>query len=72
MSKYLLPICFPEDCPIIMRMDARTMEEAETRFINAITFEYDLDTPADWDEFLEIACNANILVGDISSIEEFE
>ena len=48
------------------------MEEAETRFINAITFECDLDTPADWDEFLEIACNANILVGDISSIEEFE
>ena len=55
-----------------MRMDARTMEEAETRFINAITFECDLDTPADWDEFLEIACTANILVGDISSIEEFE
>ena len=72
MSKYLLPVCFPEDYPIIMKMDARTIEEAAIRFINAITFEYDLDISADWDEFLEIAYNANILIGEISSIEEFE
>lgn len=72
MSKYLLAVCYPEDIPIIISTNARTLEEAETRFINNITFSADLDIAADWDEFLNIAYKANIEIGEIYNIEEFE
>lgn len=72
MSKYLLAVCFPEEIPQIIGTHARNMDDAENRFMHSITESCDLDVASDWDEFLEIAYNADILIGEINSIEEFE
>ena len=71
MSKYLIPVLEKDDL-YISSTSARSMEEAETRFMNKFTREWDLDVPADWDDFCEIAAKSDYYVGMISSIEEFE
>jgi len=72
MSKYLLAICYPDCFPEIISTSARSMEEAEDRFMHSISEDFDLDTSSDWDEFIDRAASADILIGVVNSIEEFE
>lgn len=72
MSKYLLAICYPDEFPGIISTAARSMEEAETRFMHSISEDFNLDVSSDWDEFVDRAASADILIGEINSIEEFE
>ena len=70
MSKYLIPVC-EEGYPYIVSTSARSIEEAERRIMNQLTNHWNLDTPADWDEFCTMAYEANYDVGEIRDIEEF-
>ena len=71
MSKYLVPVCDDNYCPFIVSTSARSLEEAETRIMNKLVRDYDLDVPADWDDFVSIASGYECYVGDIRDVEEF-
>ena len=47
------------------------MEEAERRIMNQLATAWDLDVPADWDDFCNIAFHAGFDIGEIRDIEEF-
>lgn len=70
MNKYLLPVC-DEWFPYIVSTSARNMEEAENRLMSKLVGQYDLDVPADWDDFCEIAANSQLYIGELRDIEEF-
>lgn len=72
MSKYLLAVCFPDSFPEIITTSARSMNEAENRFMCSISESFDLDISSDWDEFIDRSASMDILIGEINSIEEFE
>ena len=71
MSKYIVPVCDDNYSPYIVSTSARSLEEAETRIMNKLVREYDLDVPADWDDFVSIASEYECYVGDIRDVEEF-
>ena len=70
MSKYLLAIF--DGYVGIRSISARSLEDAENRFMRQISTEYDLDVPTDWESFCEDASNHEIYIGEVTSIEEFE
>lgn len=70
MSKYLVPIS-EGSYPYIISTSARSINEAEDRMMNKLVREWDLDTPADWDDFCSIAFDSGYYVGDIRDVEEF-
>lgn len=70
MSKYLIPV-YEEGYPYIVSTSARSMEEAERRIMNQLATAWDLDVPADWDDFCYIAFQAGFDIGEIRDIEEF-
>lgn len=57
--------------PYIVSTSARSMEEAERRIMNQLVNEWDLDVPADWDDFCDLAFQSGCDVGEIRDIEEF-
>jgi hypothetical protein len=72
VSKYLVPISDEEGkCPYIMTTSARSMEEAECRIMYNLANEWDLDIPADWDDFCDNAYESGYYIGEIRDIEEF-
>ena len=71
MSKYLVPVCDDNYCPFIVSTSARSLEEAETRIMSKLVRDYDLDVPADWDDFCSIAFDSGYYIGDIRDVEEF-
>ena len=70
MSKYLVPIS-EGGYPYIVSTSARSINEAEDRMMNKLVREWDLDTPADWDDFCDNALNSGYYIGEVSDIEEF-
>lgn len=72
MSKYLVPISDEEGkFPYIMSTSARSIEEAERRIMNNLVNEWDLEIPADWDDFCDNAYESGYYIGEIRDIEEF-
>lgn len=72
MSKYLVPICdFEDKFPYIVSTSARSMKEAEGRIMNDLVNEWDLEVPADWDDFYDLAYEAGYYIGELRDIEEF-
>lgn len=72
MSKYLVPISDDEGkFPYIMSTSARSMEEAERRIMNNLVNEWDLEVPADWDDFCDNAFESGYYIGEIRDVEEF-
>ena len=71
MSKYIVPVCDDNYCPFIVSTSARSIEEAERRIMNKLTNEWDLDVPADWDDFCSIAFDSGYYIGEIRDVEEF-
>ena len=70
MSKYLVPIS-EGGYPYIVSTSARSINEAEDRMMNKLVREWDLDTPADWDDFCNIAFDSGYYIGEIHDVEEF-
>lgn len=70
MSKYLIPVLTDDDL-FIESTSAKSICDAETKFINKFTRDWNLDVPADWEEFCEFASVKNCYVGEIIDIEEF-
>lgn len=70
MSKYIIPVC-EDNNPYIISTSARSMEEAENRIMTKLVSEWDLDVPADWDDFCDIAYQTGFGIGEIQDIEEF-
>ena len=54
-----------------MSTSARSIEEAERRIMNKLTNEWDLEVPADWDDFCDNAFESGYYIGDIRDVEEF-
>ena len=72
MSKYLLSIHYYKDYPEIISTSAKSITEAEDRFMNSLSSMFDLDVPTDWESFCEDAWKNKLYIGEIQSIEEFE
>jgi hypothetical protein len=73
MNKYIVPICDCEDnFPFVASTSARSLEEAEQRLMRSFSSEWDLDIPADWDDFCDIALKNGYSIGEVYNIEEFE
>lgn len=71
MNTYIVPICDDCYCPYIVSTSARTLEEAETRIMNKLVNEWDMEVPADWEDFCDLAMESNIYIGEIRDTEEF-
>ena len=54
-----------------MSTSARSLEEAERRIMNNLVNEWDLEIPADWDDFCDNAYESGYYIGEIRDIEEF-
>ena len=54
-----------------MSTSARSINEAEDRMMNKLVREWDLDTPADWDDFCDNAYESGYYIGEIRDVEEF-
>ena len=70
MSKYLVAV-FDGIDPYIVSTSARTINEAENRIMNKLTKEWDLDVPADWCDFCNIAQASDYQIGEVCDIDEF-
>ena len=57
----------------IEKVRARNFSDAQQKFINAFTEDYeDIDIPSDWEDLITILnTQADIVIGDIYDIEEF-
>lgn len=71
MDTYLVPISSEKGVEI-KSVRARNFNDAQNKIMSLLTQEYDLDLPIDWEDFMDILDKSNILIGEISSIEEFE
>lgn len=75
-----LSITFDDNLPTPMLWDghcwiekvrARNFSDAQQKFINAFTEDYE-DIPSDWEDLITILnTQADIVIGDIYDIEEF-
>lgn len=72
MTTYLLP-CYEDGHCWIEKVHARNFSDAQQKFINAFTEDYeDIDIPSDWEDLITILnTQADIVIGDIYDIEEF-
>lgn len=72
MTTYLLP-CYGDGHCWIEKVCARNFSDAQQKFINAFTEDYeDIDIPSDWEDLITILnTQADIVIGDIYDIEEF-
>lgn len=73
MTTYLLPCYSEEDGCWIEKVRARNFDDAEQKFINAFTVDYEnIDIPSDWDDLVDILKKqADIFIGEIYDVEEF-
>lgn len=71
MDTYLIPVYTGNEL-FIKSVRGRNFADAKNKIMSTFTQDYDLDLPIDWEDFIEILDQSNILIGEISSIEEFE
>lgn len=75
MNTYLLPICFDED-NIIYKVVAKDYKAAEDKYMKLLMDKYCIDNddidPDDFSDLKDILLEANIIIGDIYSLDEFE
>lgn len=71
MNKYLVPVC-DSDGSYICSVAARSLAEAEDKFINELSDIYAIDKDFNnFDEFIKEALESDIVIGDIYDIDEF-
>lgn len=71
MNKYLISVC-DKDFPEIISVSARSMEDAENKFMEILTNKFNIEDPYYlWDDFCEDLYEHEIYLGEIMDIEEF-
>lgn len=70
MNKYIVPIN-DSDGIYIESVSARSLSEAENKFMDIICETYDYDPIDDWTDFVNKLWVDNITIGEIRDIEEF-
>lgn len=70
MNKYIVPIN-DSDGIYIESVSARSLSEAEDKFMEIICQTYDYEPKNSWYDFINMAWSDNITIGEIRDIEEF-
>lgn len=71
MNNYLLPICYPNEYPVIISVMANSYENAKDKFMSKITSHVKWDVDLDWDDFLDYASDRDCYIGDIYDQDSF-
>lgn len=73
MNTYLIPIADISSEPDVWIevIKAKNYSEAKDKLMHKLTNEWDLDVPADWDDFEIILSRAQVIIGEIQDIDEF-
>ena len=71
MNIYLLPVCYPDEFPIILKKAATSFQDAQDRFAKSIIEAMDWDLDMSLNELREYAEKKGCLIGEISDIEDF-
>lgn len=70
MNTYIIPFSIDNDV-WIESVKAKTILEAQDKLMNRFSYDWELDIPADWEDFLAILDNNEFRVGELKDIEEF-
>lgn len=70
MNKYIVPINDPDEI-YIESVSARSISEAEDKFMDILCETYDYEPMSDWHNFVNLLLADNITIGEIKDIEEF-
>ena len=69
MNIYLLPICYPDELPIILKKAATSYDDAKDRFAKSIIEIMDWDLDMDLDELREYAQSRDCFIGEVNDID---
>lgn len=70
MNTYIIPFSIDNDV-WIETVRAKSLLEAQDRLMNRLSNDWELDVPADWEDFLAILDNNGFRVGELKDVEEF-
>lgn len=70
MNTYIIPFSLDNDV-WIESVKAKTILEAQDKLMNRLSYDWELDIPADWEDFLAILDNNGFRVGELKNVEEF-
>lgn len=70
MNTYIIPFSLDNDV-WIETVKAKSLLEAQDRLMNRLSHDWELDVPADWEDFLAILDNNGFRVGELKDVEEF-
>ena len=70
MNTYIIPLSLNNDV-WIETIKAKSISEAQDKLMNRLSNDWDLDIPADWEDFLAIIDNDGFRIGELKDIEEF-
>lgn len=70
MNTYIIPFSLDNDV-WIETVKAKSLLEAQDRLMNRLSHDWELDIPADWEDFLAILDNNDFHVGELKDVEEF-
>ena len=70
MNTYIIPFSLDNDV-WIETVRAKSLLEAQDRLMNRLSNDWELDVPADWEDFLAILDNNGFRVGELKDVEEF-
>ncbi len=70
MNTYIIPFSLNNDV-WIETIKAKSISEAQDKLMNRLSNDWDLDIPADWEDFLAIIDNDGFRIGELKDIEEF-
>lgn len=70
MNTYIIPFYLNNDV-WIETIKAKSISEAQDKLMNRLSNDWDLDIPADWEDFLAIIDNDGFRIGELKDIEEF-
>lgn len=70
MNTYIIPFSLDNDV-WIETVKAKSLLEAQDRLMNRLSNDWELDIPADWEDFLAILDNNGFRVGELKDVEEF-
>lgn len=75
MNKYIIPIFDSESYQIwIEKISAKSLDQCKDKIISKIADDFEIDELSEFDsseyeEFVEKACDYNLIIGDIEDIE---
>lgn len=70
MNTYIIPFSIDNNV-WIETVRAKSLLEAQDRLMNRLSNDWELDVPADWEDFLAILDNNGFRVGELKDVEEF-